>query len=1140
MRLLVLGPIEVSGDDGDSAPIGAPREQMLTVALALAAPEAMSVGHLIDVLWGDDPPSSAAATLKSLVHRIRRRHGSEMIATVAGGYRLGPVNTDVAEVRSLIEPWTGGGSVEETVLRCEQAVSAFRGPPSPALGSTVAGVALAREIEALRSRAVDARLDARLDAGGGGELVGELEAAVEAEPLDERSWERLMIALFRAGRQAAALGAFQRARKALVEGAGVEPGPGLRDLERRIIEQDTSLLRGSLAAPSSEPEAVPGRFASDLAWADLSAPLVGRDAEIAAVADRLADARRGSGRHLVLIEGSAGIGKTSLAAHTAAHAAENGDLVLYGRCDQNSSAPYRPFSSAFGRLLDINEPGPVESSLGADTSLISRVVPSLRDRFVAEDQRTDADEVELRSHDAMSRWIERLGATAPVVVVLDDLHWATHHTVDLLTHLLDDPRSGLTIIGTYRSSDVGVGHPFGAVLPTLSRRSLTAIVGLPRFEHSDVGTYVEAVTGQTPRPEVVETILSATGGVPYLISSSLEYLTSESGATRQGGRWLLEPASVKALPVGVRHLIEARTSRLDPAALAVLRTASVSGPTFDVEVIADAAGCTSAEAVEAMEAAEMVGLVRERGYGRWMWDHDLARMIVLGGLSTTRRVQTHWRLASAMGHRTEADLDDVAFHAIEGMLAGPPPEVASLLLTAAEDALDRSPANSLTYATSGLEALGRAPDPDPVTEAGLLTVRAIAYFETSSDPDAADVVAAMREAERASLESGDPDWIVRSHTLEGRYPGPRQFFQFDARRVEAGLAALSRLNEASTDHRALLLAHLVELHFYNWDAPTSSQVVNGLLETIDEEDLSASAAGRVRGTLAAFNAVGFGGTKIGLRDRIRAGRSGIRHSSPAAVDSRDAIEHVDTVLDMHDLESAVTAGAFSDAARTFERLDPSAGSLSVNDQISLMRLRCILASALGDQEGLETAAHWFGELKPRPRLFRFVEELRREVLCCLTLVSGVSHGGAEAFERALADPLMTPPYRIVYQLAVCWELLLRGEIGRCEEMFRSLDDRWFAGRGALALPAVVGALAADAVALFGSPEERAAVQELLAPLVGTWTIGPVFCIGPVDLSLGVVERALGMGASERFGAAAEMARKSGSSWWEDRVSQVAG
>lgn len=957
VRLRVLGPVEVESPTGEVAVVGPSREQIVLTALALAAPDAISTGRLIDVLWGEEPPPSAAGTLKSLVHRIRRRHGTGLVETIPGGYRLGPVTSDVAMVRAEVEagrhPPTAGDAAS-AVERLKAAVNQFRGPPAPALESTVPGAVLMREIEVLRQRVAEALVDARLAAGAGGEILGELEAAVAEDPLSEATWGRLMVALTQAGRQAAALGAYQRARKALIEGAGIEPGPALREIERKIIDQDPDLVARPTAGTSAEPERIPGPgLRSDLSWVAVGSLLVGREAEMAAVTDAIAASRTHSDRRLILLSGDAGMGKTRLASDVASNVAADGAIALYGRCEEGSPAPYRPFSTAIGRFVDLNVPEVIEPLLGPHPDLVARIVPSIRDSFDVPPAAAIDPDGGLRSFDAVSRLLDDLGN---VVLVLDDLHWAAAPTVALLNHLVSSAGSGLTILATYRPRDLAVGHPLVAALPPLNRNPNTTSIELRRLTTGDIHLYVEHTAGQKVESLFVDDLATATGGVPYLLTSSLSYLTDSETAIRKSGRWELGPDAIRSLPSGVRHLVGEQIARLDSSTIGFLRSAAIVGSEFDVEVAADAAGMDLAAALDAVEAASMTGLVRELGYGHWQWSHDLARSVVLSDVSTTRRVQTHWRVAEAMGRQRRINYDDVAYHVTEGLLAAPAETAATKLRDAAEDALDRSPEAGLGYVETALDAIDGT-SVGPLLRASLLTLRAITVFETADDPDSGEVEAAMVAAEEATLESGDPDLIVRAHTLEGRYPGTRQFFQFDQRRVAAGLAALDRLPADAGVQRAILLGHLAELYFFDWDAPGRHRVVEGLMQVLDTGALTPEAAASAERSLAVFSTVSPEGEALTLRDRQRNRALGSRHNTPAGPDSRDFVEGTEGKLDMRRLDAHLATGRFKELAVQIPDL-PEGDQQALSDQITMMRVRCIVAGVHGDTDTLEAAIEW--------------------------------------------------------------------------------------------------------------------------------------------------------------------------------------
>jgi DNA-binding SARP family transcriptional activator len=218
---------------------------------------------LIDALWGDSPPASARKTLQTYVSNIRRELGPEVISTAASGYSLGVAvdDVDLGRFRGLVlaaEEARARGAEPEAREQLRAAVALWRGDPFPGAGP---GTGLAAEAVRLREEyltALEARLAADLAAGCHAELVGELETLVREHPFRERLWGHLMVALYRSGRQADALAAYQRARARLGEELGLEPGGELRRLEQAILDHDSS-LDGSAPVARVAQEPAPAR-----------------------------------------------------------------------------------------------------------------------------------------------------------------------------------------------------------------------------------------------------------------------------------------------------------------------------------------------------------------------------------------------------------------------------------------------------------------------------------------------------------------------------------------------------------------------------------------------------------------------------------------------------------------------------------------------------------------------------------------------------------------------------------------------------------------------------------------------------------------------------------------------------------------
>ena len=250
----ILGPLEAL--EGDEAlPLGGPKQRALLAILILNANQPVSLDRLIDELWGDEPPGSASHSVEVYVSQLRKALGDAgVIVTQRPGYRLrvDPEQIDLHRFELLAADGRralADGDAETGAARLRSALALWRGAP---LGDfafeTFAQPVIAR-LEELRIAALEDRIDADLALGRHTEVVGELEGLVKEHALRERPRGQLMLALYRAGRQAEALEVYAATRAALVEGLGIEPSPALQRLERAILNQDASLEPAPTASP---------------------------------------------------------------------------------------------------------------------------------------------------------------------------------------------------------------------------------------------------------------------------------------------------------------------------------------------------------------------------------------------------------------------------------------------------------------------------------------------------------------------------------------------------------------------------------------------------------------------------------------------------------------------------------------------------------------------------------------------------------------------------------------------------------------------------------------------------------------------------------------------------------------------------
>jgi DNA-binding SARP family transcriptional activator len=241
LEFRILGPLEVSDETGHVA-LGGPRQRALLAILVLEAGRVVSTDRLVDLLWEREPPKTATASLQNSVARLRRALGADVIETRAPGYLLdvepGQIDarrfeTKLGDARRL--------PPEERRAHVEAALALWRGPALAEFAFDDFAQAEIRRLEELQLVAKEVRIDAYLELGQGANVIGELEALVRAHPLRETFRRQLMLALYRAARQAEALDVYQQGRTRLVDELGIEPGPELKQLQSEILRHGAGL-----------------------------------------------------------------------------------------------------------------------------------------------------------------------------------------------------------------------------------------------------------------------------------------------------------------------------------------------------------------------------------------------------------------------------------------------------------------------------------------------------------------------------------------------------------------------------------------------------------------------------------------------------------------------------------------------------------------------------------------------------------------------------------------------------------------------------------------------------------------------------------------------------------------------------------
>jgi DNA-binding SARP family transcriptional activator len=645
---LVLGPVEVRLA-GANVDLGTPKQRALLGALALSVGRPVAVDTIVDLLWGDDAPPGVAGTLQSYVSGLRRvlepererRRPAEVLVTVAPGYalRLAAEATDagrfvgmVAAQHRLLAGTALVGAVDhprdvltEAVDQLSAALDLWRGRPYAELDDAPDAVAERARLDDLRLVALEDRAVAALALGHHATVAAELEALTATHPLRERLWGLRAVALARSGRQADALETLSTLRSVLADELGLEPGIELRDLQTAVLRQDPALTWTEPAPGDAAVRQVPTRYAGDVDGARPMpaqvAPLVGRDGEQAAL-EALLDQAAGGTAGCALLVGEPGIGKSRLAAEVGRSAREKGFTVLLGRCSQDDGAPpFWPWTTVLGGL--------------------GRELPRIEAEAGDEGAR-------FRAWEEITGIVLESSREQPVLLVMDDLHWADASSLGALRVLIDSMADHrLVVVGTRRTHP----EPEGALADlgeTAARRHALRLdlAGLGVTESAAVA---QQVIGTRPSNRVSADLCARTEGNPFFI---VEY--ARLAGPRGDLRGLLDEENP---PTAVQDVLNRRIGRLPDETVAALRVGAVVGRRFDAPTLARATGVHEDDLLDLVEPAQAAGLLREDGIDRYAFAHALVVDTLLTGLRASRRARAHARVAEAIatapGHEAE-------------------------------------------------------------------------------------------------------------------------------------------------------------------------------------------------------------------------------------------------------------------------------------------------------------------------------------------------------------------------------------------------------------------------------------------------------------------------------------------------------
>jgi DNA-binding SARP family transcriptional activator len=616
--------------------------------LIAARGQVVSADRLIEDLYVDEAPPRALAAVQSYVSHLRRalepgraawgRTGVLVAAAPGYALRLGGDAVDAWSFADEVHHAAGLGDPGVVHARLTAALSCWRGAAFEEFGGLSWADAEASRLEELRLTAVEMRVDAALRLGRAADAIADLDRLTAEHPLREEGWRLLALALYQCGRQGDALAALRRARARLAEDLGIDPGPALRELEHGILTQDPRLSAPPTAPLTTSATTVQAPVVAAPGVPGGAAPYVGRDAELAQVLRAAAEATAGQAR-IVLVTGDAGAGKTALADRVSQQLTAEGWTIAAGRCPEHEGAPAGwAWAEALRQLARTAPPSDPKALAALLTDTPGPDADAAASRF--------------RLHRAVGEYLEVVGRSAPLLVVLDDLHRADGETLRLLGDLsAGQAAARILLLAAYRPGEVN--EQLSECLAALASREPVRVT-LGGLEAHAAGELIRATCTRPVDEATVHTIAERTSGNPFFIKETARLLDSEGAL-----------AATTEVPAGVREVLQRRIARLPATAQTILRQAAVIGTETDVGLLGDVAGVEDQVLLDAVEAGLIAGLVTEPAAGRIQFTHALIRDTLYHGLSRLRCSRLHTRAAEAIERRSPGDAAALAHHYAE-------------------------------------------------------------------------------------------------------------------------------------------------------------------------------------------------------------------------------------------------------------------------------------------------------------------------------------------------------------------------------------------------------------------------------------------------------------------------------------------
>jgi hypothetical protein len=398
---------------------------------------------------------------------------------------------------------------------------------------------------------------------------------------------------------------------------------------------------------------------------------VGREAELKQLQSAFDAAVSGQGG-LVMVVGEPGIGKTAVCQQLQTYVSLRGGRTLVGHCYEEGSLslPYLAFVEAMRTYVLARDPDGLRSDLGSGAADVARIVSEVRDRVAVELRDAgDPEDDRWRLLQSVTTFLRNASSVQPLVIVLEDLHWADRGTLDLLQHVARNLQGArLLVVGTYRDVEVDRAHPLSSALAELRRSGSFLRVPLRGLTVDEVHRMYEAIRGNEVPWAQAELVYRQTEGNPLFVQEVLRYLVEEGYVVREEGRYMAK-APGEGVPEGLRDVIGRRLSHLDEKANQVLAAASVIGRDFRLDVLQKVAGLSEEDLYVALEEATgraIVEQVQAPSGIAFRFTHAMFRQLLYQEIFAPRRIRLHQQVGNALeevhARRLEEHAAELAEH----------------------------------------------------------------------------------------------------------------------------------------------------------------------------------------------------------------------------------------------------------------------------------------------------------------------------------------------------------------------------------------------------------------------------------------------------------------------------------------------